>query len=179
MKKASVQYNSRQYYMHTANALAPEYYEQEEVTKRPQKRPQVQNKPKAQPKAVPRKHFLALTMPSLSKIAIVFVMGVLLVAQYAYINSLGYSISQAQDDLTVILAENERLKQEYAQLGNLEAIEAYATVNLGMVRPEENVAYLPERQVGSVSAATGEETVPKTEDGFLTTIKGILGSFGF
>lgn len=175
-----MQYNSRQYYMHTANALAPDYYEQEEVVSRPQKQRQVQNRPQEQPKAVKKKHFLALIIPNLSKIAIVFVMGVLLVAQYVYINSLGYSINQAQNDLTVILAENERLKQEYARLGNLETIEDYATVNLGMVRPENNVVYLSERSTNSSApASTSEESVPKTEEGFLTTIKGILASIGF
>ena len=106
-------------------------------------------------------------------------MGVALVAQYAYINSLGYTLNRSQEDLTAILTENERLKQEYAALGNLQVIEDYAINNLGMVKPEGNVAYIPNRASESATESLSVSEPLAEDEGILAALKGFLRSIGF
>ena len=157
--------------MHSANALAPEF--EEEVVVRPQTvvRPQKKTKPAAK-----------MTLANVMHLACAFVLAMALVGQYIYIQGLGYEVSQSKNELDSVLAQNERLKQEYASASSLESIETYAVSSLGMVQPGENVAYLPERQpestAGEVQEAA-EETAPKASGGVVAMIEGIADRFGF
>ena len=163
--------------MSTANALAPDYYEEQREAPRPN--PAQPTRPVSNNRTVPKKTFLALTMPNIIKMLAVFIMGVALVAQYAYINSLGYTLNRSQEDLTAILTENERLKQEYAALGNLQVIEDYAINNLGMVKPEGNVAYIPNRASESATESLSVSEPLAEDEGILAALKGFLRSIGF
>ena len=169
MKKADPSYS--RYYMHSANALAPEF--EEEVVVRPQTAVRPQNKTKPAAK---------LTLANVMHLACAFVLAMALVGQYIYIQGLGYEVSQSKNELDSVLAQNERLKQEYASASSLESIETYAIGSLGMVQPGENVAYLPERQTdstaGEVQEAT-EEAAPKASGGVVAMIEGIADRFGF
>lgn len=169
MKKANTSYS--RYYMPTANALAPEF--EEEVVVRPQ--PAVRKQKRTQP-------FLAMTLPNLMRLACAFVLGVLLVGQYIYIQGLGYTVSQNKAKLESVLVQNEKLKQEYAAASSLETIESYAVNNMGMSQPGENVAYLPEREQSVVNGDAQnvtEDAENAANDGVLATIEGITGRFGF
>ena len=163
--------------MSTANALAPDYYEEQREAPRP--KPAQPKRPVSNNRTVPKKTFLAWTMPNIIKMLAVFIMGVALVAQYAYINSLGYTLNRSQEDLTAILTENERLKQEYAALGNLQVIEDYAINNLGMVKPEGNVAYIPNRASESATESLSVSEPLAEDEGILAALKGFLRSIGF
>lgn len=163
--------------MSTANALVPDYYEEQREA--PRSKPAQPKRPVSNNRTIPKKTFLALTMPNIIKMLAVFIMGVALVAQYAYINSLGYTLNRSQEDLTAILTENERLKQEYAALGNLQVIEDYAVNNLGMVKPEGNVAYIPNRaSESSTESLSVSEPLAEEDGGILTALKGFLRSIG-
>ena len=169
MKKADPSYS--RYYMHSANALAPEF--EEEVVVRPQTvvRPQKKTKP-----------HLKLTVANVLHLACAFVLAMALVGQYIYIQGLGYEVSQSKAELDSVLSQNERLKQEYATASSLESIEMYAVSSLGMVQPGDNVAYLPERQQGAAADEVheaSEETVQKTSGGVVAMIEGIADRFGF
>ena len=168
MKKEADPSYSR-YYMHTANALAPEF--EEEVVQKPQVtvRPQKKSKP-----------FLAMTLPNVMRLVCAFVLALTLVGQYIYIQGLGYQIIQSKEQLDSVLAQNERLKQEYAAASSLESIEMYAINNLGMIQPGENVAYLPERTSnGALEEVQTAEAAPKSAEGVLAMLEGIADRFGF
>ena len=163
MKKADPSYS--RYYMHSANALAPEY--EEEVVVKPQTvvRPQKKTKP-----------FLSMTLPEVMHLACAFVLAMALVGQYIYIQGLGY------DELDGVLAQNERLKQEYASASSLESIENYAVNSLGMIQPGDNVAYLPQREQSAIENKinkAGEETIQESQGGIVAAIEGIADRFGF
>ena len=169
MKKADPSYS--RYYIHSANALAPEL--EEEVVVRPQTVASPQKKTK-QP--------LKLTVTNVLHFACAFVLAMALVGQYIYIQGLGYEVSQSKAELDSVLSQNERLKQEYATASSLESIEMYAVSRLGMVQPGDNVAYLPERQQEAVANEVheaSEETVQKTSGGVVAMIEGIADRFGF
>ena len=168
MKKANTSYS--RYYMHTANALEPEY---EEVVVAP--KPKVRKSKRPQP-------FLAVTLPNLLRLLCAFVLGMALVGQYIYIQGLGYEVSQSKAALDSVLAQNERLKQEYAQASSLDTIESYAINSMGMVPPEDNVAYLPERSkagVESSQANAAEEADQSAHAGVLAMMEGIADRIGF
>lgn len=169
MKKADPSYS--RYYMHSANALAPEY--EEEVVVKPQVtvRPQKKAKP-----------FLSITLPEVMHLACAFVLAMALVGQYIYIQGLGYDVSQSKVELDGVLAQNERLKQEFASASSLESIENYAVNSLGMIQPGDNVAYLPKREQGAIEdevQKAGEETLVESQGGIVATIEGIADRFGF
>lgn len=171
MKKADPSYS--RYYMHSANALAPEF--EEEVVVRPQTvaRPQKKTKP-----------HLKITLSDVTHLACAFVLAMALVGQYIYIQGLGYDVSQSKAELDGVLAQNERLKQEYASASSLESIETYAVSSLGMVQPGENVAYLPKREHSgstqdAVQQQAAEETAEKAQGGVVAMIEGIADRFGF
>ena len=169
MKKADPSYS--RYYMHSANALAPEY--EEEVVVKPQTvvRPQKKTKP-----------FLSMTLPEVMHLACAFVLAMALVGQYIYIQGLGYDVSQSKIELDGVLAQNERLKQEYASASSLESIENYAVNSLGMIQPGDNVAYLPQREQSAIENKinkAGEETIQESPGGLVAAIEGIADRFGF
>ena len=89
MKKADPSYS--RYYMHSANALAPEF--EEEVVVRPQTvvRPQKKTKP-----------HLKLTVANVLHLACAFVLAMALVGQYIYIQGLGYEERYAVSSLGMV-----------------------------------------------------------------------------
>lgn len=117
--------------MHTSSAVAPDYYDYEEVAE-PQKK--VQNKPA-------QKH--AFLLQYIPVIALAFALGMALVSQYAYIENLGYQVSHAKTELKATQAENEKLKRQIASMGELNGVENIAVSEMGMHRPSGNeVIYL-------------------------------------
>lgn len=148
--------NAGAYYMYTANAVAREYW--------PEYDKEQEQAQKQQVRKAPRKKKAPSILPNLKALAIIFVMGLGLVGQYVYIQNLGYHVSQSRAELKVVLADNEKMKQQFASLSELQTIEAYAVNQLGMVKPDgEDVLYLPKNQENTVSdtaqSAVQEESV--------------------
>lgn len=83
--------------------------------------------------------------PRLRAVALIFLLGLLVAAQYSAVQTMGYRVSEAQSKLSEIKAVNEQLEQEYAALGNLSRIEKRATDKLGMVMPEKVLTYQPSK----------------------------------
>lgn len=151
---------SSSYYMPTANAVAHDYQYEEEAQKAV---------PKTQKTTVKKRATLAQYIPTL---LIVFLLGFVLVAQYAYIQNLGYQVSQSKDELKVVQDQNEKLKKQIAALGELQTVENVAINNMGMRKPNSNeIIYL------SAPSATAEQQ--ETTDAVGETVdkvKSVLGT---
>jgi len=127
LKRSSAR-TSNQYYMYTANAVAPDYqWEVEDEYKSVSSKKQVVKKS-------PKPNFLQTIVPNLVMLLVLFGMGLTTVGQYVYIQNISYNINQSKEELKVVTTENEKLKKQVAALGELETIEAYAINNMGMVK---------------------------------------------
>ncbi len=119
------------YYMSGSSAVAPEYLYQEEVVH--EQRQRAAAKPK-------RKPVLAQWLATLT---MVFVMGMALVGQYAYIGNLGYEVSQAKNELKTVQMQNEKIKNQISAAGGLQHVEMIAVNNMGMHKPQgQEIIYL-------------------------------------
>lgn len=122
--------NTAGYYMPGSNAVAPEYWREEEQQ---EVRHSVAVKPK-------RKNEVAQWLATLTA---VFFMGMLLVGQYVYISSLGYEVSQAKSELKMVQTQNEKIKNQISAAGGLQNIEMVAVNNMGMHKPSgQEIIYL-------------------------------------
>lgn len=81
--------------------------------------------------------------PKMSTVAIIFILAVLVAAQYNAVQTMGYKINTIQNELTETKASNEKLEREYAALSNLTRIEKIATKDFGMIYPKKIIAYHP------------------------------------
>lgn len=76
-----------------------------------------------------------------------FMIGVTVAYYFAQVSTVGYQISQLQNQLNALQTEQEYLETQANQLLSLQRIEAIATTKLGMVKPDPNevvlVAALP------------------------------------
>ena len=89
----------------------------------------------------------------------VFLLGMVLVVQYAYIQNLGYEVNQAKTELKTVQEQNEKMKKQIATLGELQNVEAVAINNMGMHKPESwEIIYLPQtvQQVESEASGTAQ-----------------------
>lgn len=173
MKKANDPSYHR-YYMPSANAVAPDL--EEDYLAQPQ--------PSVRPQASVSKRFWAVAIPNVWPMFCAFILAFLLVGQYIYIQNLGYAVSRAQNELDSVLAQNERLKQDYAAASSLDGIEVYALGTLGMIEPaNSDVLYLSKRQQDNAlqaeNPAQSEEETPKPIKGIKEVWETIAGRIGF
>jgi len=126
-------YAQSDFYMYTANAVDPSYiYEEEQQI--------VREKP------VQKKQRSSVSRAAI-KGTVVFVLAILVVSQYVFIQGLGYSITQKEVELNSIVTANEKLKKEYSSLGELAMVEEYAINTLGMVKADTTMNYVATEQV--------------------------------
>lgn len=148
--------SSSGYYMHTANAVARDYQYEEEL------QPVVQKIHKQKRKTTP-----ALAQ-HISTLFVVFLLGIVLVGQYAYIQNLGYQVSQTKSELKTIQDQNEKIKKQIASMGELQTVEVSAINNMGMHKPENwEVIYLPKKSTEEQPAEEQgkvDQTVDKVKD---------------
>ena len=139
------QEQSSGYYMYTANAVARDYIYEEEPQKQVQKKTSVKRRP--------------VLSHHISTLLAVFLLGMVLVVQYAYIQNLGYEVNQAKTELKTVQEQNEKMKKQIATLGELQNVEAVAINNMGMHKPESwEIIYLPQtaQQVESETSGTAQ-----------------------
>ncbi len=130
-QKKQYQQMSSGYYMHTANAVARDYVYEEETQKQVQKKTVVKHRPTLR--------------RNVSTLLIVFLLGMSLVVQYAYIQNLGIEVSQTKSELKAVQESNEKMRKQIAALGELQNVEAIAIYNMGMHKPETGeIIYLPQ-----------------------------------
>lgn len=76
-----------------------------------------------------------------------FIVGVAVAYYFAQVAAVGYQLSQLQSELTKLQTEQDYLESQANQLLSLQRIEAIATTELGMVKPDPSdvvlVAALP------------------------------------
>ncbi|MFM9414216.1 hypothetical protein ACKQTC_07525 [Peptococcus simiae] len=96
--------------------------------------------------------------PRLRAVALIFVLGLLVAAQYSAVQTMGYRVSEAQSRLSEIKAVNAQLEQEYAALGNLARIEKQATEKMDMVMPDRVLTYQPSKATLAAQKKEAEET---------------------
>lgn len=119
------------YYMYSANAVARDYSYEEEPQRQAHKKTVVKRRP--------------VLAQHISTLLVVFLLGMSLVVQYAYIQNLGIEVSQTKTELKTVQEENEKMKKQIAALGELQNVEAVAVYNMGMHKPEAGeVIYLPQ-----------------------------------
>lgn len=127
-----------QYYMSGANATV--------IKEKMKKVPLAKNSSREkQKKAVYR------TERSWSKVsvfAIIFVLALLVVGEFALVQGLGLEVSQAQGDLHAIQAKNESFRNEISELSDLNRVEKIAREDLKMVKPEQVYTYTPSQVAG-------------------------------
>lgn len=95
--------------------------------------------------------------PRLRAVALIFVLGLLVAAQYSAVQTMGYRVSEAQSRLSEIKAVNAQLEQEYAALGNLARIEKQASEKMNMVMPERVLTYQPSKATLAAQKKEAEE----------------------
>lgn len=79
--------------------------------------------------------------PKLPIFALIFVLALLVAGEFALVQNMGLSVSRAQEELSVVQAENESLRNQASELSHLGLIEEKAQEELGMVKPGEKVTY--------------------------------------
>lgn len=137
---------SQGYYMYTANAVAHDYQYEEESQHSAQK---------THRKSVKSRPVLA---QHISTLLVVFLMGLVLVGQYAYIQNLGYQVSQSKAELKAVQDQNEKIKKQIAAMGDLQNVEAVAVNNMGMHKPAEwEIIYLPQTNKEETNAPEQQE----------------------
>ena len=145
------QEQSSGYYMYSANAVARDYIYEEEPQKQVQKKIVVKRRP-------------ALAQ-HISTLLVVFLLGMSLVVQYAYIQNLGFEVSQAKTELKAVQEENEKIKKQIAALGELQNVEAVAVYNMGMHKPEAGeVIYLPQVTPAAAEAEGEEQAAEQVQE---------------
>lgn len=150
---------SSSYYMPTANAVAHEYQYETEPQKVLQKTKKNSGK---------RRATLAQYIPTL---LVVFLLAIALVGQYAYIQNLGYQVTQSKEELKTIQGQNEKLKKQIAALGELQTVEAVAINNMGMRKPTANeIIYLPAESAAEQTESTNVVTEAVDQ------VKNVLGT---
>ena len=149
--------HSSDYYMYTANAVARDYVYEEETQQQVRKKTKVVRRP-------------ALAQ-HLSTLLVVFLLGMALVVQYAYIQNLGYEVSQAKTELKTVQEQNEKIKKQIASMGELQHVEAVAVYNMGMHKPDNTeVIFLPQQ-----TAARETEEEPALEQA-AEQVKEVVGT---
>ncbi len=150
------QSTSSNYYMYTANAVARDYLEEEAPKKQVQKK-----------KSEKRQRAIA---QQISTLVVVFLLSMMLVVQYAYIQNLGYEVSQSKTELKKVQEQNEKIKKEIASLGELQNVEAVAINQMGMHKPQNwEIIYLP-RTVQPSEEVTEERKTTKQFEEILGTM---------
>lgn len=96
-----------------------------------------------------------------------FMIGVTVAYYFAQLSSVGYQISQLQNQLAALQTEQEYLETQANQLLSLQRIEAIATTKLGMVKPDPQevvlVAALPTGPVEGSPNSTSDKVSQGTE----------------
>ena len=152
------------YYMHGANAVLPEYYEGD-----------LYENQNTVEKTVKKKKIKHALSENIKLLAVIFVLATLVVGQYVYIAGLGYNIVREENNLNAVLSNNEKLKQEYANLNDLSAIESYAVNNLGMVKPTASMVYAA--SVTDEAQAAQEAAAEENNSVLQNIISGVMGIF--
>lgn len=168
LKRSTARANN--YYMYTANAVAPDYrWEEEWEEERP-----VQQASKVRKK--PQKHFMQLLGPNLLTLSLIFMMALASVGQHVYIQNISHNINQSREELKAVSSENEKLKKQVAALGELQTIEAYAINNMGMIKPEEDsVLYLPQSETAAEQDAGNGEERQQEQGSIGSALRSFLG----
>lgn len=133
---------ARPSYVNGANAEMPEFrYQKKQLKFKHKKKLQLGRRD------------LPLPLPAIA--AIIFVLAIVVAAQFAYVQSMGLQVSQSRTELNAIKAQNEALQREVAELGDLARVEKKASEELGMVAPEKLYTYTPAASAGF----TGDDTL--------------------
>ena len=69
-------------------------------------------------------------------VLVVFLLGLVIIAQYSSIVTLNYRLSRAESRIAALDEEYRELEQQAAGLNSLSRIESFARVELGMREPE-------------------------------------------
>ena len=147
---------SQNYYMYTSNAVVQDYsYEEERQAEKKKNK----KKPMVWGQYIPT-------------VFVVFLMAIVLVAQYAYIQNLGYQVSKEKTELKATLEQNEKVKKQIATKGELQAVEVIAVNQLGMHKPtNDEIVYLPKinsnQQEGTESMEAAENVGMGKKENFL------------
>jgi len=153
------------YYMSTSNAVARDYWYEEEA------------KPAVKKVRKPKNHNKVVLLHHVTTLLIVFLLGMALVGEYAYIQNLGYQVSQSRNELKTLQEQNEKIKKQIAMMGDLQTVEAIAINNMGMHKPEDwEIIYLPAKSAASDQTETGAEAGQATVDEAVDRVKEVLGT---
>ncbi|SHK24329.1 septum formation initiator family protein [Desulforamulus aeronauticus] len=132
--------------------------------------PQQERQPE-QPKVAQRLSKRAVRrgrMLLISCIFALFMIGIIVSYYFAQVSTVGYQISQLQNQLNVLQAEQEYLETQANQLLSLQRIEAIATTKLGMVKPDPNevvlVDALPMASTGGTKDPASEKVSPGVQE---------------
>ncbi|NLW24320.1 MAG: hypothetical protein GXY91_03605 [Clostridia bacterium] len=116
----------------------PDYSYSQPVPTSPASTPKVKTSSKRSPK---KSFWLFKVSPVMSVIFILFLIGISLVAQHAWLNFLGFRIFQLNNEIAKLQEENEKLKLQISAEASLDKIEEIALNQLGMIDPE-NIYYV-------------------------------------
>lgn len=153
------------YYMSTSNAVARDYWYEEEA------------KPAVKKVRKPKNHNKVVLLHHVTTLLIVFLLGMALVGEYAYIQNLGYQVSQSRNELKTLQEQNEKIKKQIAMMGDLQTVEAIAINNMGMHKPEDwEIIYLPAKSAASDQTETEAEAGQATVDEAVDRVKEVLGT---
>ena len=131
MSRSAYYRSASGYYMPGSSAVAPEYWQQEEVQQEQQRRTSVKQNRKPE------------VVQWLATLSIVFIMGLALAGQNAYIGNLGYDVTQTKNELRAVQAQNEKIKNQISAAGGLQHVETVAVNFMGMHKPsEQEIIYL-------------------------------------
>ncbi|WP_446899314.1 hypothetical protein ACSVC9_05360 [Clostridium sp. LBM24168] len=110
------------------NAINPEYESHESVVQR--KKTKTKNK----------KRSTSNKLKVMRNIAIIFAVGIVLIARYSIIYNMQKELSFAQSRVNELNRENENLKVDLVKYNNLQYIEDNAVKKLHMGEPEKSIA---------------------------------------
>ena len=158
-------YTAQRYYTAGANAVAREYYEQNDSI----------NINEENYTANSKKKIKLIINENLKLFTVAFLLAALVVGQYVYIAGMGYNIVKQENELNAVLNNNEKLKQQYAYLGDLATVEAYAVNNLGMVKAQDSMAYVSSAETDN--NATVEENTDEESSLLRNIVSGVFGIF--
>jgi cell division protein FtsL len=89
-----------------------------------------------------------------------FLVGVLITFYYTWVSSIGYSIDQAEKQVTALRIENAGLEEGVSRFSSLGRIEALATQKLGMIRSDDaGVLVVNDSNIEKKHNMAGQETV--------------------
>lgn len=101
----------------------------------------VERKEKKKVKTSRKYSWVVKVSPAMATIALIFIIGMALVAQHVWINFLGYQISELKQDITNLQITNEKLKLKIANKSSLAFVENIAKNQLGMTNPADKSVY--------------------------------------